>query len=54
MDSVYLYPIKVVDNKNVEYNGKTMSLTALAKLLPGKKYAVADLRFFKYKSEEAQ
>jgi len=29
----------VVDDRNVEYKGKTMSLTALAKLLPGKKYS---------------
>ena len=42
---------KVVDNRTVEYNGETMSLTALAKLLTGKKYSVAGPRFFKYKGE---
>ena len=42
----------VVDDRNVEYNGETMSLTALAKLLTGKKYSVAGPRFFKYKGEK--
>ena len=41
----------VVDDRNVEYNGETMSLTALAKLLSGKKYAIAGPKFFKYKDE---
>lgn len=38
---------KVVDDRNVEYNGVTMSLTALAKQLSGKKYAIAGPKFFK-------
>lgn len=41
----------VVDDRNVEYNGETMSLTALAKMLSGKKYSIAGPRFFKYKGE---
>jgi hypothetical protein len=41
----------VVDDRNVEYNGEIMSLTALAKLLSGKKYAIAGPKFFKYKGE---
>lgn len=41
----------VVDNKTVEYNGESMSLSALAKLLTGKSYAVAGPRFFKYRGE---
>lgn len=41
----------VVDDRNVEYNGETMSLTALAKLLSGKKYSMAGPRYFKYKGE---
>ena len=41
----------VVDDRNVEYNGETMSLTALAKLLSGKKYSIAGPRYFKYKGE---
>ncbi len=41
----------VVDDRHVEYNGETMSLTALAKLLSGKKYAIAGPKFFKYKGE---
>lgn len=41
----------VVSERLVEYNGATMSLTALAKLLTGKKYAIAGPRFFKYKGE---
>jgi len=42
---------KVVDDRNVEYKGETMSLTALAKLLSGKKYSIAGPKFFKYKGE---
>lgn len=41
----------VVDDRNVEYNGETMSLTALAKLLSGKKYSIGGPRYFKYKGE---
>ena len=41
----------VVGDRTVEYNGTTMSLTALAKLLTGKKYAIAGPRFFKYRGE---
>ena len=41
----------VVDDRNVEYNGETMSMTALAKILTGVKYAIAGPRFFKYKGE---
>ena len=41
----------VVGDRKVEYQGKEMSLTALAKLLSGKKYSVAGPRFFKYKGE---
>jgi hypothetical protein len=41
----------VVDDRNVEYNGEIMSLTALAKLLSGKKYSIAGPKFFKYKGE---
>jgi hypothetical protein len=37
--------------KTVEYEGKTYSLTGLAKQLSGKKYAVAGPRFFKYNGE---
>lgn len=43
--------VTVVDDRNVEYNGETMSLTALAKLLSGKKYAIAGPKYFKYKGE---
>lgn len=42
---------RVVDDRNVEYNGETMSLTALAKELSGKKYSIAGPKFFKYKGE---
>lgn len=42
---------KVVDDRNVEYRGEIMSLTALAKLLTGKKYSIAGPRFFKYHGE---
>lgn len=41
----------VVSERHVEYNGTTLSLTALAKLLTGKKYAIAGPRFFKYRGE---
>lgn len=41
----------VADDRNVEYNGETMSMTALAKLLTGVKYAIAGPRYFKYKGE---
>ena len=41
----------VVGDRSVEYGGVTMSLTALAKQLSGKKYAIAGPRFFKYKGE---
>ena len=44
----------MADDENVKYNGEAMSLTALAKLLSGKKYArkkyaIACPRYFKYK-----
>ena len=41
----------VIDERNVEYNGETMSLTALAKILSGKQYSIAGPKFFKYKGE---
>lgn len=41
----------VADDRNVEYNGETMSMTALAKLLTGIKYSIAGPRFFKYRGE---
>ena len=41
----------VVSDRTVEFNGETMSLTALAKLLSGKTYSIAGPRFFKYKGE---
>ena len=41
----------VVDERHVEYNNETMTLTELAKLLSGKKYAIAGPKFFKYKGE---
>lgn len=41
----------VADDRNVEYNGETMSLTSLAKRLSGKKYSIAGPRYFKYKGE---
>lgn len=41
----------VVGDRAVEYDGITMSLTALAKHLTGKKYAIAGPKFFKYKGE---
>ena len=42
---------KVVDDRHVEYKSEIMSLTALAKLLSGKKYSIAGPKFFKYKGE---
>lgn len=41
----------VVDDRNVEFEGEKYSLTALAKKLSGKKYAVSGPRFFKYRGE---
>lgn len=41
----------VVGERNVEYNGEVMSMTALAKLLSGKKYAIAGPKYFMYKGE---
>ena len=41
----------VISDRKVEYQGKEISLTALAKLLSGKKYSIAGPRFFKYKGE---
>ncbi len=41
----------VVGDRSVEYNGETMSLTALAKLLTGKQYSIAGPKYFKYKGE---
>ena len=41
----------VVDDRNVEYNGQTMSMTALAKMITGVKYSIAGPKFFKYKDE---
>ncbi len=41
----------VVDDRLVEYNGETMSLTALAKLLSGIKYSIPGPKFFKYNGE---
>lgn len=42
---------KVVNDRKVEYQGESMSLTALAKRLSGKKYSIAGPRYFKYKGE---
>lgn len=42
---------KVVGERKVEYQGKEMSLTAAAKLISGKQYALAGPKFFKYKGE---
>lgn len=42
---------KVLDDKNVEYKGKSFSLSALATLLSGSKWGVAGPRYFKYKGE---
>ena len=41
----------VVDNKNVEYQGKVYSLSALATILSGSKWGVAGPRYFKYKGK---
>lgn len=41
----------VVDDKNVEYEGKKYSLSALATELSGSKWGVAGPRYFKYKGE---
>ena len=41
----------VIDDRNVEFEGQSYSLTALAKKLSGKKYAIAGPKFFKYKGE---
>ena len=41
----------VVDDKTVEYQGKSYSLSALAKLLTDSKHSVAGPRYFKYKGE---
>ena len=43
--------VKVVDDRNVEFMGLTMSLSALAKKLTGKSYSIAGPKFFKYKGE---
>ena len=42
---------KVLDDKNVEYQGKPFSLTSLATLLLGSKWNVAGPRYFKFKGE---
>ena len=41
----------VVDDRMVEYNGKKMYLTGLAKRLLGKRTGVAGPRYFKYNGE---
>ena len=41
----------VVDDKHVEYGGKSWSLTALAKHLLNTKWSLAGPRYFKYKGE---
>lgn len=41
----------VVDDRHVEYQGERMSLTALAKLLTGKQYAIGGPKYFKYQGE---
>lgn len=41
----------VVDDKNVEYQGRRMSLSALATELTGGKWSVAGPRYFKYNGE---
>ena len=43
--------VVVVDDKNVEYQGKKYSLSALATELSGSKHGVAGPRYFKYKGE---
>ena len=42
---------KVVDDKQVEYQGQKYSLSALAQILTGSKWPVAGPRYFKYKGE---
>lgn len=42
---------KVADDKHVEYNGQTWSLSALAKHLLGINGSIAGPRYFKYKGE---
>ncbi len=42
---------KVVDEKQVEYQGQKYSLSALAQILTGSKWSVAGPRYFKYKGE---
>lgn len=42
---------KVVDDKQVEYQGEKYSLSALAQLLSSSKWPVAGPRYFKYKGE---
>lgn len=41
----------VVDDKHVEYDGKSWAMTALAKYLLGTKWALAGPKYFKYKGE---
>lgn len=41
----------VIDDKSVEYQGNSFSLSALASLLSGSKGSVAGPRYFKYKGE---
>ena len=41
----------VVDDKTVEYQGRTLSLSALATELTGSKWGVAGPRYFKYEGE---
>lgn len=41
----------VISDRKVEYLGKEMSLTAVAKLISGKKYAISGPKYFKYKGE---
>ena len=43
--------VVVVDDKNVEYQGKKYSLSALATELSGSKWGVAGPRYFKYNGE---
>ena len=42
---------KVINDKQVEYNGEVWSLSALAKVLSNSKRSVAGPRYFKYKGE---
>lgn len=42
---------KVINDKQVEYNGEVWSLSALAKVLSNSKWSVAGPRYFKYKGE---